>query len=486
ETTVVGRVTDFDTGEILEGVFISTSPSIGNYLTDSEGRFQMDSVSLGTYSIRFRLDEYRDEIVSVDLTDDRTINLEVRMSKVIVENTPPNTPEVIYPADLSVDLSPDTVTLRWTSSDLDAEDELTYDLILIRPGSNPELLLDNTTDTTYQLSGLDYSAEYQWQVIVNDGNNAPVNGPIWAFKTIQLADVVIAYTKRAGDNDILTIFGIDENGGEVQLTDGVENSWRPRLSPDGSRIAFFRYDNSLGAPHLYIMNADGTNMERVSPAGQPVRILLTERAGFSWSPNGESIYYPSNGGALYNVLIDGTGIELVIRPEVGKEIQDVTLSQENNRLMYYALSTDLQSDALYQYSFSGDSSRLFLAGDGILGGPFLSYSGERFLYTQDLDPQTNSIGRRWNAHVYLIDWPLSVDNISIEGRADISNNKPLGKNDLNPTFDATESKVLVTTIDNDALLNPNKIPDLTIIDLENINQNISRELLRENGSMGDW
>jgi TolB protein len=68
----------------------------------------------------------------------------------------------------------------------------------------------------------------------------------------------------------------------------------PSFSPDGKRIAFWRYEGGAGG--VYIANADGSNVTRVVSEGhQP-----------AWSPDGGKLAYGCGGICLINV--DGTGL----------------------------------------------------------------------------------------------------------------------------------------------------------------------------------
>jgi len=66
----------------------------------------------------------------------------------------------------------------------------------------------------------------------------------------------------------------------TRLTGG--DDYRPRWSPDGSRIVFQRFEGHTS--NIFLMNADGSNLQQ-----------LTRRGGFqpAWSPNGSMIVFGS-------------------------------------------------------------------------------------------------------------------------------------------------------------------------------------------------
>jgi Tol biopolymer transport system component len=85
----------------------------------------------------------------------------------------------------------------------------------------------------------------------------------------------------------LYLIGIE--GGEARpLSQGAATDYRPRFSPDGSRIAFVSDRN--GADNLWVMNADGSSATMVSaqdPNQHPkdIRFFVTP----TWTPDGKAI-----------------------------------------------------------------------------------------------------------------------------------------------------------------------------------------------------
>jgi TolB protein len=111
------------------------------------------------------------------------------------------------------------------------------------------------------------------------------------------------------------IFTVNPDGsGRSALTDapGFNNS--PSWSPDGRRIAFSRESGDFGgpAPHLVVMNSDGTGLTDVTEGIQP-----------AWSPNGTKLAFvrlpscfPSPGfpcpeSDIWTINVDGTGLTRV-------------------------------------------------------------------------------------------------------------------------------------------------------------------------------
>lgn len=100
-------------------------------------------------------------------------------------------------------------------------------------------------------------------------------------------DSMVIDSERDGDFEIYIIDV--ETGAVTQLTDNDAWDGEPAWSPGGERIAFHSNRDGDGVFDLYLMDADGTNVER-----------LTENA-FSpaWSPDGATIAFgrePLDGG----------------------------------------------------------------------------------------------------------------------------------------------------------------------------------------------
>jgi Tol biopolymer transport system component len=131
----------------------------------------------------------------------------------------------------------------------------------------------------------------------------------------------------------------------------------PAWSPDASRIAFFR-GPPLGPSHIYVINADGTNLRQLtqgrgsdrnaawSPDGTRIAFARSGNEGYevyvvdadgsnatvvtsvaaesapspSWSPDGSRIALDVN-GAIHVVSVDGTGLRK-LSPELPKGVLD--------------------------------------------------------------------------------------------------------------------------------------------------------------------
>jgi Tol biopolymer transport system component len=85
-----------------------------------------------------------------------------------------------------------------------------------------------------------------------------------------------------------TIATLDLASGRVaELTSTApDHNERPRWSPDGKQVVFSRQDKFGNGSAVFIVDADGRNLRRLSPASLPARLP-------DWSPDGSRIVFTS-------------------------------------------------------------------------------------------------------------------------------------------------------------------------------------------------
>jgi TolB protein len=109
----------------------------------------------------------------------------------------------------------------------------------------------------------------------------------------------ILYSQGTGNGTDLVLTGLDSvPPRKITLGRGTDNT-SPSYSPDGHQIAFI--SGKSGAPQVYIMDADGSNVQLLTPYTAGVR---SYRASPDWSPDGRAIAYEQQNGDFQIFMID--------------------------------------------------------------------------------------------------------------------------------------------------------------------------------------
>jgi len=93
----------------------------------------------------------------------------------------PFSPELVRP-ELNTIVQTETTTLEWTASDVDDNDNLTFDVYFATVNPPTTKKGDNQSTKTLDVA-VDASSSYYWQVIVKDNNGGETIGQVWNFKT---------------------------------------------------------------------------------------------------------------------------------------------------------------------------------------------------------------------------------------------------------------------------------------------------------------
>jgi N-acetylneuraminic acid mutarotase len=102
----------------------------------------------------------------------------------------PGTPFNPYPPDSATNVEHTTldVTLRWTATDPNSGDVLTYALYfdtLNPPQSN---ITSGLASPSYFMNGLSYNTTYYWRLYITDDKGVTTSGPVWRFTTLPHAN----------------------------------------------------------------------------------------------------------------------------------------------------------------------------------------------------------------------------------------------------------------------------------------------------------
>lgn len=143
----------------------------------------------------------------------------------------------------------------------------------------------------------------------------------------------LTYAARTAPGEPFRIFVARADGsGREQLTSQTAGSDRaPVWSPDGTRIAFVS-DRDGGFPDLYLMNADGTGVRRLT-----TNALID--ANPSWSPDGTRVVFErccENGTSDLFTIDVTTGAEVSVTASASSQEFDPSWSPDGTRIAYDA------------------------------------------------------------------------------------------------------------------------------------------------------
>ena len=461
--SVFGEVLSEDNLAIRNAT-VSTNPPTSSVLTDSLGRFAFENIKTATYTIRAEKETFSTTIESVTVFQDQTSSVIIKLLPDTETNGQPLTPSIPLPESGSMTVSTSPL-LEWTATDPD-EDELTYEIHLFNDDQSMNKVVSGITDNFLEVEDLSYGTTYYWQVKVSDGITEEVNGPVWNFRTESFPDHRFLYTKRQGSSYDIFSANIAFEG--FQLTDVAGSSYRPRMSPDRSRIAFI--SNEGIDNQLFVMNRDGSEVTQVT-SNVPIGGVNNFELDFSWSPDGTQLLY-MNFDELWRINIDGTGLTKLTDALPGFTFTEVDWTASGNKIVARLTGDNPYNSLINIYNANGSFVQQ-LVGDipGSTGGSMFSIDGNFVLYTHDVSEFEAPDGRQLDAHIFL-------KNVTTGVEIDLSNAKPAGTNDLDPRFSPDGSKVIFTNTNNDGI----SVKNILIMTIDGT----GRTLLFEDSEMPDW
>ncbi|MAN58496.1 MAG: hypothetical protein CMC08_01520 [Flavobacteriaceae bacterium] len=467
--TLTGVVVASVTNMPIANARISTQPISSTVFTDENGEFVITDIPVGEYSVEARADGYLAAFEPAVLTGSNTPNVILELEISNANNMPPTVPRLVFPVDNST-VEDIEVTFQWRASDPD-NDPINYTLELRNITDNEIFEFENIADTSYTYSPLTLGATYVWQVTATDDVNEPVISPLSTFDVINApSDNRFLFVRTIDDNNV--IFSSDGTD-EFRLTSLEKNSYRPRRNVAAGRIAFMQNDGA--EVHLYTMNLDGTNKQKITNLVRPNGFKLSE-INFSWPPTSDKIYFP-NYNKLYRINTNGQGLELVYQTPDGSFISEVDVSDDETVI---ALKTNNQNGydiAIYTIDFNGNVLTDVLSGvDGAASGLDLSVTKNLVLYSYDISGFESDNYRRLASRLFVYDIAAATA-INISG-----DNSAGGFNDLDPIFSPNEAEAIFTRTSNDGISQR----DVYTINVDLQTGSGERLLKFEDAFMPDW
>jgi tol-pal system beta propeller repeat protein TolB len=131
-----------------------------------------------------------------------------------------------------------------------------------------------------------------------------------AVSQFDLGSKIAFVTDRNGRDapDVMYVMNADGTD-EKQLAVSLSgNSLFPEWSPDGQAIAFHNNDAQIGGPEIFLINADGTGLTRLTHMTEPAHGAVGA-VNPAWSPDGRQVVFNSLlTRDIYIINADGTGL----------------------------------------------------------------------------------------------------------------------------------------------------------------------------------
>lgn len=428
-----GTVLKLSDKKPLTNVLVKISPSGKSITPDADGKFSVDSLPVGKYSIQTTVEKYKTDLISIDIEEKKTAEVNILLVADNNQNKPPLIPTLVTPVDKAVGVGVST-RLQWKTSDPD-KDSLRYSVVLFKEGQNTSTPIATGLHVdSLRVNNLDYATTYYWQVITSDSINAPVYSKVWSFTTVPAPDHQYFFTRKVAQN--YQIFS--SNGTEVLQLTNYGGNWRPVVSPNRETVAFISNINT--DPHIFISNRLGKEMKRVTVV--PVGGVSLMDLSFCWSPDGREILYPAY-DKLYAVHPDGTGLRIVAQAPWGRFFAGCDWTEQGNKIIARVTGTSQYDNELYIVNpGTGVLSPLVTGRPGKMSNPDFSADGRQAVFTLDVANFQNNEGRQLDARVFLVD----VSNGVI---TDISTEKVKGTNDLDARFSPNSAQIIFTNTSND-------------------------------------
>jgi Tol biopolymer transport system component len=185
-----------------------------------------------------------------------------------------------------------------------------------------------------------------------------------------------------------------DGGNETRLTSDPARDTAPAWSPDGRRIAFTSDRDNRASADVYLMNADGTGLERQT----------SDRSNWApqFAPDGQRVAVQIDRDVVVLNLADDSRQRLTVDPQNG---MNPTWSPDGSRIAF--VSTRNRRAEIFTMSADGsDPTVLVTMAAGSVIDPRWSPDGSRvaFVMVPDVPPDTDRAVRPDEVQaIYTID-----------------------------------------------------------------------------------
>ena len=215
-------------------------------------------------------------------------------------HVPRNIDRIRFKADTSKPLSVELVARRdgglldgWTLSSPDADG--------FYEASSPDPLEFGNLGLLFKLTISDVTEQFLHVPFEFDNTIYTAGKSLGGKVPLTIDPRQIAFSSNRDGNPEIYVMNADGSG-VTRLTDHPGEDWDPKWSPDGQQIAF--NSDRAGNLAIYVMNADGSDVTRLTD--HPARHWQPD-----WSPDGQQIAFTSDRDgnlAIYAMNADGSDV----------------------------------------------------------------------------------------------------------------------------------------------------------------------------------
>jgi Tol biopolymer transport system component len=208
--------------------------------------------------------------------------------------------------------------------------------------------------------------------------HAPVPGMnfgcnVWTADAKRLA--CDSFAGEPSDRNGIYTLRVADGQGLTRVTSYPEGEDSPEsYSPDGARLEFVRF-NEDGPVGLFVVNANGTGLKRITPQGM---LIDGDRFG-DWSPQGNTIVFAAHAddsvrNSIWMVHADGTGLHqvpLAATPACGGSFDDptsrgcfdATFSPDGKKIAFIVNDPATTGESVYSANVDGSDVTLVTLAD---------------------------------------------------------------------------------------------------------------------------
>ncbi|GEM_PF-2772424 len=190
----------------------------------------------------------------------------------------------------------------------------------------------------------------QVRTLPGDGQGGFFGKSAWSPDGTRLA---FAHAPAASAPSEIYVANADGTG-MTRLTQTGGND-APAWLPDGKRIVFQGMEPGAAFGSLFVMNADGTGMARLATGGDPAPVAGSDTEP-AWSPNGTKVAFTSgrNGASLlYLMNADGSGVT----PLTEDGGDHAAWSADGSQILFHSLRGGQHGGAIWTMGVDGSNQR---------------------------------------------------------------------------------------------------------------------------------